>query len=215
MTPVDKMEDDGTIAGSQVKQEPREADDTKESEADSQADTAKSGVEPATQIKTEPVTPVKIKTEVMTPAKSDLAAAGTTEAAGNAKIVPKTEAAGDTTGVKTEADSVLGLDVLVDDTMINDLDADLINQGKSGSGTTDGKPKDEKQPETEDAKVKPASAEDGVTKEEKTTTEEDKGDKKAETKADEKKPDGDDKSKRLVGFVCSLSLDSSVDCHVG
>ena len=205
MASVEKTADGGSVGTTEIKQEPKsDVSMDMGTEADNQAE-VKSGVEPTLQIKEEPLTPAKIKTEVVTPAKpAPPAASDTTEAAGDAKPAPKSETTGDSTGAKTEADSVLGLDVLVDDTMINDLDADLI--GKSSAGTTDGKPKDEKQPETEEAKVTPAGAEDGATKDE-ATTEEDKSDKKDETKDEEKKPDGDDKSKRLVGFVCSLSLD--------
>lgn len=213
MASVDKSGDGGSTGGIQVKTEPRLDETVEKGTEDNQAETVKATS--VAEIKTEPITPAKVKAEAVTPDKSGSAAVAASDAAGEGKSVTKTETSGETTGVKTEADSVLGLDVLVDDTMINDLDADLINtQGKTSAGTTDEKSKDDKQPDAEGA-PKTASAEDGVAKDDKTTTGDDKGDKKAETSADEKKPDGDDKSKRLVGFVCSLSLDSSVDYHVG
>lgn len=213
MAPIDKSGDGGSTGDIQVKTEPKLDETVEKGADDNQAETAKAA--PVAEIKTEPITPAKVKTEAVTPAKSNSVAVGATDAAGEGKNVTKTETSGETTGVKTEADSVLGLDVLVDDTMINDLDADLINtQGKTSAGTTDEKAKDDKQPDAEGAPAKTANAEDGMAKDDKTTTGDDKGDKKAETSADEKKSDGDDKSKRLVGFVCSLSLDSSVDYHV-
>lgn len=208
MDTADKSGDGAPSSTVQVKQEPKILDN-KEMELE---ETGASKSEPVT-VKTEQVTPVKVKTEPATPHKPDSVKQGITETAGDGETLPKTEKKGESSGAKTEGDGLDVLSLVDDTTMINDLDADLINsQGKTSAGTTDVTPKGKGQTDSKVADTKMPSTEDGVAKDKK----EAEGDeKKAEDDTDEKKADGDDKTKRLVGFVCSLSLASSFDFHIG
>ena len=206
---TDKSGDGAPSSDAQVKQEAK-LDETSEKGSEDSSETVKTDQQ---DVKTEPVTPAKVKTEPATPVKPAEKDSAETDDGGKTetKTDTKTDTSRDSAGVKTESEGLDVLNLVDDTTLMNDLDADLISsQGKTSAGTTDDKAKVEGQTEAKDAETKTPSADADVVKDEKQAT----GDetKKDETATDEKKPDGDDKSKRLVGFVyAQISLASSFD----